>query len=41
MKSPRGADHAALFEEVGKAYGIDPGDLSNAVIERTIMGANQ
>ncbi len=40
MKSPQGANHAALFEEVGKAYGIDPDDLSNAVLERTILGAN-
>ncbi|MCH2069599.1 hypothetical protein [Shimia sp.] len=40
MKSPQGANHAALFVEVGKAYGIDPDELSNAVLERTILGAN-
>jgi len=40
IKSPQGANHSALIEEVGKAYGIDPDDLSNAVLERTILGAN-
>ena len=40
MKSPQGANRSALFEEAGKAYGIDPDDLSNAVLERTILEAN-
>ncbi|WP_422049885.1 hypothetical protein [Shimia sp.] len=36
----QGPDHLKICEEVAAKHDLDPDDLSNAVIEETIFGAN-
>lgn len=39
-QTPQGPDHIRNCEEVSANHDLDPDDLSNAVIEATIFGAN-